>query len=502
MSQRRPVWLDLRDDLPSSPLVGSEGCDVVTVGGGITGVTAALLLQRRGLDVVLLEADIIGAGTTGGTTGKLTSQHGLTYQTLVDRHGWETAQAYADANQGALRLVESLDAETGSDSGFTKASAIVYDRDGTDVDRLRKEYEAAKDLGLPAHLISDAGLPFEVSLALEFRDQAYFHPVRYCRALVAEFKQNGGRLYEGTRAVGLDESDDQVEIETDGGKVVAEYAIIATLLPFVDRGGFFAKTKPSRAYGIAARFRTPPPTNMYISSSGPVRSLRPWPEGGPTGAIIVGETHSTGDEDASPGRWGDLERWANENFDVESFEYRWSAQDYYTADGVPYIGRSPLTERTFVATGFAKWGLTNGTAAAAILTDLVMGKPNLLAEHFDAGRIGDAKAVAELVKTNTATAIAFARDRLSRVSLSDAGDLEPGQAGIVSVDGSAAAVYRDPSGEMHGLSPTCTHLRCGVQWNDAENTWDCPCHGSRFDIDGKVLSGPATEPLPTVQIGR
>lgn len=497
MSERRSVWLASEGD-PRPALVGPAQCDVVVVGGGITGVTAAFLLQRGGLQVVLLEATQVGSGTTGGTTGKLTSQHGLIYHDLVEDHGSDVARAYADANQGALRLIESLASETNADCNLTSASAIVYDREGDDSERLRAEYETAHDLGLPARLIRDTGLPFEVSWALEFTDQAYFHPVRYCQALADRFRSLGGRVYEDTRAVGLDESCEHVEVETEEGSVMADFAIIATLLPFVDRGGFFAKTKPWRAYGVAARFATPTPPDMYISASGPIRSLRPWPEGGPSGAIIVGENHPTGDKSAGPGRWGELERWANENFDVASFEYRWSAQDYSAADGIPYIGRSPLTERTFVATGFAKWGLTNGTAAAAILTDLILDVPNEYAAHFAAGRIGDVKAVTELIKTNASTAVEWTRGRLQRLSLPEVTELERGQAAIVSVDDSAVAVYRSPSGDLHGVSPTCTHLGCGVAWNDAENTWDCPCHGSRFDVEGRVLTGPATDPLEQV----
>jgi glycine/D-amino acid oxidase-like deaminating enzyme/nitrite reductase/ring-hydroxylating ferredoxin subunit len=499
MSQRRTVWID-PDQEPVSDiqLARSETADVVVVGAGITGMTTGLFLQRLGLDVIVLEADRVGSGTTGGTTGKLTSQHGLLYADLVERHGWDVARAYAEANQAAIDTIAKLVEETAADCGFTRASAVVYDREGRDVHRLQAEHETAKALGLPAKLTSDTGLPFEVALALEFTDQAYFHPVRYCRALAREFLRLGGRLYEQTRAHGLTESESSVEVAANTGSVEAEHAVIATLLPFVDRGGFFAKTRPSRAYGVAAILSSPPPPHMYISSTEPVRSLRPWPDRGPNGAIIVGENHPTGDADADPGRWGELERWANAHFDVASFEYRWSAQDYATADLMPYIGRSPLTKRTMVATGFAKWGLSNGTAAASILTDLISGTKNNHAEAFSAGRIGDLDAVATLVKENAAVAVGQVHDRLGRLSAESVDGLEPGSAGLVSVRGRTAAVYRDPSGSLHAVSPTCTHLGCGVRWNDAENSWDCPCHGSRFDVDGRVLTGPATDPLKQI----
>jgi nitrite reductase/ring-hydroxylating ferredoxin subunit len=302
--------------------------------------------------------------------------------------------------------------------------------------------------------------------------------------------------------VGLEESSSGVEIATEAGVVGAGQAVIATLLPFVDRGGFFARTTPSRAYGVAAVLGSPPPPGMYISASSPIRSMRPWPGGGRNGVVFVGENHPTGDDDATPGRWGELERWANEHFEVESLEFRWSAQDYSTADGLPYVGRSPLTKRTLVATGFAKWGLTNGTAAAEILADLAAGRDNVYAEIFSPRRIGDLKAFTKLITINAGVAGRFVGDRVRRRPLAGPDSLEPGDAGLVTVDEEAVAAYRDPSGSLHAIRPICTHLGCHVKWNDAENTWDCPCHGSRFGIDGRVLTGPATEALEEITIAQ
>lgn len=236
---------------------------------------------------------------------------------------------------------------------------------------------------------------------------------------------------------------------------------------------------------------------MYIDVGEPVRSFRPWPEGGETGVIVVGESHQTGDPEATPERWGELERWARSQFDVESFEYRWSAQDYDPADGMPYVGRSPLTERTWVGTGFRKWGLSNGTATAQMIADAIRGVDNPYLEAFDAGRIGDATAVKKLLTDNVKVATRFVGDRLRRLTAASVDELPPGQGGLVDADGETVAAYRAPSGQLHALSPTCTHLGCTVHWNDAENSWDCPCHGSRFAVDGSVLNGPATAPLAT-----
>ncbi len=333
MSERRSVWLTDADRANYPSLSGAISTDVVVVGAGITGLTTAVLLQKAGREVTVVEAGRVGGGTTGHTTGKVTSQHGLIYHKLSEQRGEDVARSYATANQEAIDIVEGLVLESGADCGFRRASAFVYALDSEEATRLEKEHEAALHLGLPAKLITDAALPFPVAGALEFTDQAYFHPVRYCDALAGWLVEAGGRIYESSRMNGLEEIEDTVEVSGEGGSVTARHAVLATLLPFIHRGGFFAKTRPWRAYGVAARLGSTPPPGMYIGAGQPVRSFRPWPEGGETGVIIVGESHEAGDPAATPGRWGELERWSRERFDVESFEYRWSAQDYDTSDG-------------------------------------------------------------------------------------------------------------------------------------------------------------------------
>jgi glycine/D-amino acid oxidase-like deaminating enzyme/nitrite reductase/ring-hydroxylating ferredoxin subunit len=488
MSERRSVWLT--DDRPRyQPLTDRVTTDVVVVGAGITGLTAALLLQRQGRQVVVVEANQVGSGTTGGTTGKITSQHSLIYERLIREHGAEVAQIYARANQEAIDTVEDLVAATSAECGFTRASAFVYAVDEDDLPALAQEHEAASSLGLPSRLSVPAELSFDVAGALEFGDQAYFHPIRYCDALAREFIRIGGRVFEGSRIRQLTEDRAGVEVANGTGVVVASAAIIATLLPFVDRGGFFARARPSRSYGVAAHLKSAPPAGMYISTGSPVRSFRPWPEGGETGIIFVGEGHETGDAAATPGRWGELERWAREQFDVKSFEYRWSAQDYRTVDGI-----------TYVATGFRKWGLTNGTAAAQILSDLILERENPYAAVFAPSRLGGPTAIGRTVRDNLKVGWYLVGDFLGRLSAPPLADLAPGEAGLVDFADKTVAAYRHPSGEVTMVSPTCTHLGCTVHWNDAEDTWDCPCHGSRYAIDGSVINGPATEPLRRIEI--
>jgi nitrite reductase/ring-hydroxylating ferredoxin subunit len=215
---------------------------------------------------------------------------------------------------------------------------------------------------------------------------------------------------------------------------------------------------------------------------------------------VVGNGHETGAEPDTEAKYADLEQWTRSTFDVEAIDYRWSSQDYSTPDRLPYVGHSPLSRNVLVATGFHKWGLSNGTAAAVMLADLLAGRDNAWLPTFDAGRIGDAKAVGELIKDNLKVGKEFIGGRVARVKAIPAAELEPGHGGLVDVDGETLGAYRDPDGDLHAVHPTCTHLGCPLRWNPAETSWDCNCHGSRFDADGFILDGPTVEPLEQVEL--
>ncbi len=497
MSQRESVWLCDRDSAGFPDTSGSHHVDVVVVGGGITGLTTALLAQRSGASVAVVERNRIGAGTTGHSTGKVTSQHGLMYRDLLDRHGPDVARTYAEANQWAVGMVSELAAELAPEAEFQSSPAIVFTTDPAMTGALEAEHEASHSLGLPASISSDCDLPFEVASCLKFEDQGLLHPVRYCDGLAREISERGGLIFEKTSATGLTEDSDRVVVTIPQGELIATKAVVATLLPFVDRAGFFAKTRPGRAYGVAALLRDQPPAGMYISAGTPKISLRPW---GERGLIIIGEGHATGHPDATPARWGELERWARENFEVESFEYRWSAQDYETFDGLPLVGRAPRMTRTYVATGFGKWGLSNGTVAATILADLLNGVNHKWQRAFDSTRLPGLTGAKNLLTFNAKVGKDLVVGTISRFRPSELEELPRGAARLVQIDGKTVGAYRDAGGDVHAVSLTCTHLGCTVAWNDAENTWDCPCHGSRFSLEGKVLEGPAVENLEKVTL--
>lgn len=500
------MWLATAAMPRFQPAEGEIRADVVVVGAGIVGLTTALLLADDGADVVLIEARDVGGRTSGHTTGKVTSQHGAIYAELLDRHNRETAQTYAAANQAAVDRVADLATTLSIDCELARTPAYLYCTDPAQREFLELEAATAASLGLPADLAdpADVGLPGVVA-ALRFSDQVQLHPAKYVAGLAHAVNDLGGRIFDHTRALDISTDGDQVTVSTDGGATVtAAYAVLATLSPLGTTGGFFARTRPRRSWGIAVRLPVPAPSGMAISIDDPVRSTRPWPGGGPNGLIVVGsgpETASPTDADTQARADTDADYqalldWARSTWNTSAIdvEYRWSAHDYATPDGLPYVGRTPGSERILVATGMNKWGLTNGTVAAEILRDLATGRENPYEHLYRATRIGGPAEIATLIKDNLAVAKDLATGHLKRVT-GGTDHLEVGEGGLLETSHGTVGAYRDHDGRLHAVKPVCTHLGCAVTWNQADTTWDCSCHGSRFAPDGAVLDGPATSPL-------
>ena len=499
--RNRSVWAGTTPETAFPALEGPVDVDVAVVGGGITGLTTAFLLKEAGATVALVEAGRVASGTTGYTTAKVTSLHGLSYAELLAAQGEEKARQYGAANQAAVGTVAGLVERLRIDCDFERQAAYTYTEDPERVGDVVAEVEAATRLGLPAGYVETSPLPYPIRAAVRFDDQAQFHPRRYCLALAEALPGGGCHLFEDTRALDVAEEADRVTVRTDRGAVVAKRAVVATLLPFVDLGGFFAKTAPYRSYALAVRVGGDVPQGMHLGADEPTRSVRTVRFGdGHVGLVLGGESHKVGQGGDTRAYYERLESWARERFAVASVDYRWSAQDYVPVDAVPYVGRSPRRARTYVATGFKKWGMSNGTAAAMILADAVLGRDNPWAEVFDATRVDAAASAKEFVTENLDVGRHFVAGRVARLLAPSAEELAPGDGHLVELSGEKVAAYRDPEGALHAVSATCTHLGCTVTWNAAETTWDCPCHGSRFTTEGRVLQGPAVEDLTPVAV--
>ena len=491
------LWLDQPAPAGRPPLAGDETADVVVIGAGITGLTTALLLARGGRDVLVIEADRIGSGASGHTTAKVTSQHGLTYARLAATYGADAARTYGAANEAAKERIAALVGE-GIDCDFRRRDAYVYAATEAQAEKVELEAEAAEAAGLPAAHVSQAPLPFDTHGAVVFHDQAEFHVQRYLLGLADMLEAAGGRIAEGTPASGVKEGDRCI-VETAHGNVEAAHVVIATLIPFLDRAAFFARAYPVRSYCVAARLEQAAlmPDSMLITAGEPSRSVRTQPFEGEELLIIGGEGHDVGSEEAEPERYELLADFAREHWSVREITHRWSTQDYMPADNVPYIGRlHPLSKRLWTATGLKKWGMTGGTVAAELITDAIAGRENPHSSLFSSTRLSARGEGPKFVAENTKVAGHFFGDRLKERGDRPIDELEPGEGAIVSAAGEKVAGYRDDEGNLHAVSSRCTHLYCQVKWNGAERSWDCPCHGSRFGVDGEVLNGPAVKPLP------
>ncbi|WP_433259843.1 FAD-dependent oxidoreductase [Actinosynnema sp. CS-041913] len=460
--------------------------DVAVVGGGITGVTTALRLKRAGLTVAVVEADRIGSGVSGNNTAKVTALQSTVYSTLADKHGIRAAIDYAAASRAGVAEVAGLAAAV--DCDLRTAPAYTYAISPDELPAVEHEALAAARAGLPVDRDRGEGMgvPFEVFGAVRLDDQLALHPVRYVRGLAELVAGDGSHVFERSRVVRVTDGS-PCRLDTEGATVTADRVVVATHYPILDRGLYFARLEPTRAYCVAASLRSgAPPTGLAISAGSPSWSLSAYGDL----LIVCGRSHPTGDRPDDP--YGKLTAFAREHWDVDRITHRWSAQDPSTYDQLPMIGPyTPGSTRLYVATGFMKWGLSTGTFAAMILSDLLTDTGNPWAERFSPHRF-TLKSTPKILELNARAAVSLVGDRLRPPDTRSPADVPRGEARVVGKSG----VYRDEEGTLHAVSLRCTHLGCLVRFNDAERSWDCPCHGSRFDVDGNVLEGPATKPLP------
>jgi glycine/D-amino acid oxidase-like deaminating enzyme/nitrite reductase/ring-hydroxylating ferredoxin subunit len=494
------LWLRDGPATTYPPLDGDLSVDVAVIGGGLVGLTAATLLRRGGASVAVVEAGRIAHGVSGHTTAKVTALHDLRYSALERSWGEAAACAYAESNRVGVERVARLAAEQSIDCGLERVPAAVYAERAETVDAVEREAAAAHRAGLEVELTGALDLPFPVAVAVRLPDQVQLDPYRYVAGLARGIPGGGNHVLEGTRVAAVDEGE-PCRVRTPHGSIVAGDVIVATLMPFLDRGAFFARVHPERSYLIAVRpERAWEVDGMYLSAEAPTRSLRAAGVEGERLLLVGGEGHKTGHDPRPSERLRHLERFAHERFGPVEVRYRWSAQDYGSVDGVPFVGRlTPLSTRVHVATGFGKWGMSAGTAAAEALSDAILKRRNLWSWLYDPSRLRARAGTRSFLAENLDVARRFAADRLVRGSDRPAEGLARGEGRVCRRGGRLVAASRDAVGRAHVVSAVCPHLGCVVAWNELEASWDCPCHGSRFAADGALLQGPAVEGLEREQ---
>jgi glycine/D-amino acid oxidase-like deaminating enzyme/nitrite reductase/ring-hydroxylating ferredoxin subunit len=489
----KTYWREL--ELPTfKKLTEDISVDVAIVGAGITGITAAYLLAKEGLKVAILEAGGVLNGTTGHTTAKVTAQHGLLYDELLQHFGREKAKLYYESHMNAVQFIK----QSGIDCDLSEEDAYIYATTDEYAEKLKTEWEAYQKLGIEGEMADSIPFDIPIKKALVMRNQAQFHPLKYLKRLLEEAVQAGCSVYENTTATGIEDndSDHPVVATKDGQKVSCKRVIVASHFPFYDGLGFyFARMYADRSYAIGIKTEKEYPGGMYISADDPSRSIRYTPLNDGKLIIIGGENHKTGQGQDTLSHFDALEKFAEEVFGVKEYSYRWSAQDLVSLDKVPYIG--PITdkkEHILVATGYKKWGMTTGTAAGHLLADYILDRDNPYKELYSPSRFDADPDLKSLLTANVDVAKHLLKGKLEFVP-KDPGDLKISEGSVVMHNGKRAGAYKDENGKLYIVDTTCTHLGCETEWNHAEKTWDCPCHGSRFSYAGDVVETPALKPL-------
>lgn len=418
--------------MPSFPkLEGDIKTDVLVVGGGMAGLLTAFLLEKNGINCVLIEAKTIGSGISGNTTAKITSQHGLIYSKLSDFNGSEYARLYWQANEEAIEKYRSLCAEIPCD--FEDKSSYVYSANNNNL--LMREIDTLNNLGIPVSYVTDISLPFDVSGAVRFENQAQFNPMKFISGIARNLN-----IYEHTSACGFSDK----TVVTENGSIMADKIIIATHFPIINKhGGFFLKMYQSRSYVVALE-NAQNVDGMYVDEAESGFSFRNYGDL----LLLGGGSHRTGKQGSG---WESLEAAAEKYYPESKVKYRWAAQDCMTLDGSAYIGRyGKNTPDLFVATGFNKWGMTLSMCAATLLCDIVLGRKNPYEALFSPSRKLYVPQLTKNICESAANIFTFSK-------------------------------------------PRCPHLGCALKWNRYEHSWDCPCHGSRFSQNGTLLDNPATD---------
>jgi glycine/D-amino acid oxidase-like deaminating enzyme/nitrite reductase/ring-hydroxylating ferredoxin subunit len=496
----RSLWLATSSAPAYPPLDRDLDVDLAVVGAGITGLVAAWRLARVGMRVAVLDQSRIAAGETGHTTAHLTALVDTRYHVIERDFGRDGARLVAKSNMDAIEWIERTAEALGIDAEFSRVPAFLYSEREADLDVITRELDAARRAGLDACFTRQVPVPFATAGAMRIEHQAQFHPRAFLLPLAERIRRKGGEIFEGTRVTGVTDGE-PCRVETERGIVTARRVIIATDVP-INWAALITKLPAYRTYAIAARLDDPLPPGLYWDTDDPYHYTRTQRTSDGEFVIIGGADHKVGTETETDARYEQLEAYARERFRVSRVEHRWSGQILEPVDGLPYIGLNTGSRHVYVSTGYSGNGMTWGTVGGLVTSDMVLGRRTPYVELYKATRITPFASAKDFVTENIDFPKYLLKDRLTNADAegTDAADVPAGSGRILAVAGKKYAVYRDEVGMLHTLSPICTHMHCDVAWNQAERSWDCPCHGSRFSPSGDVLHGPAVTALAKAEL--
>ena len=541
----KSYWIDsVKEQNKFGALEENIKTDICIIGGGLTGLSTAYNLSKYKIRTVLLEKDEICKQTSGNSTAKITSQHGLIYKYLTDSKGQDFARKYYEANENAIRNIKSIIDKEGIDCDFEYQPAYVFTQKVQDVQKIKDEVEAVNNLGGRAKFIEAKDieinklnsveyvenqgeklkisgdniekenlnlerdvvkermkqvLPIKAIAGIEFENQAQFNPYKYGNALAKICSDSGIKIFEHSKVIDVDtEDEDEYYIITleNGCKIKAKYVVITTKYPIVNIPGFyFVKMYQSSSYAIAMQTKQRLFEGMYIDSEEPTISLRTAKFGDEYLLIVVGFDHKTGAQIDLSNSYRYLEEIAKSLYPEGKIKYHWNTEDCITLDKIPYIGNfSNLWENAYVATGFNKWGITTSNIAAEIITDKILEQENEYEEIFKSTRLEPIKNIKEVTNMVRESVNSLVAKKLE-LPQEEANQIQNGEGRIVEVNGQKIGIYKNNEGEIYKVNPVCKHLGCELSWNNLDKTWDCPCHGSRYDFKGNLIYGPSVKNL-------
>ena len=499
----KSIWdMSVSEILNKHNSVDSDlSCDVTIIGGGITGLSCAYYLTRQGLKIIVLEKEHLMSKTSGHTTAKITAQHGLFYKYLVDTFGIETAKKYLNCNLNALTNIKSIIDDEKIDCDFEYQNSYVFTKSKTYIQDIKDEVKYLNLLGYPAKLLNKIPLPTNnVLSAIEFSKQAQFNPRKYAKGLCTSIINNKGLIFENSIVEDIHKIQDSYSTKVNGHTIKSRNVILACRYPFINAPGFyFLKMYQTISYCAAYEFEGDTFSGIYINAENPTLSARIAKYNDKDVLLLSGCSHKTGKDSGVSDPYATLTTFAHSIYPNAKIITKWSTEDSVSLDKLPYIGQfSTFLPNMYIATGFKKWGMAFSNAAANMITDDILGKENKFADIFDATRmhpIENKEEMGNMLKEATSSIVLKKLVLPNETILSLAND----EGKIIEFEGAKVGVYKDYDGKIYKIKPVCSHLGCEVSWNQIDRTWDCPCHGSRFNYDGTLLYGPALKNLSIIE---
>ena len=495
-------WNKTADKLVFPSLKQGLKTEILIIGGGITGVTCAYCLSQKGLKPVLIEAGRLCDGTTGNTTGKVTIQHGIIYGNIVKKHGVDFAKQYGESQTSALNFVRKQVDDLSIDCQLANSDSYLFSQTEEECDKIKKEYETVKALGIDTEWIQKSDFPPANYGIVTIKNQAVFHPVRYVGALAEAAVANGAEIYCNTKAIRVEDGDIKTVTCENNIAIKAKHLVMATQYPIYDGPNvFFTRLYAKRSYGIAVSAKRDWPDGNYINVGEPARSIRTHIENGEKVLIIVGENHAPGrGEENTKLHFERLTHFAEQIAGVNELLAKWSAQDYDTPDQIPYIGRISDHSNIYVASGYGKWGLSNGTLAGNMISELIANGHCRYEELYSRKRRDYLSSFGKTVSEVLSPVGELIKSKLEGTE--NHRGLKPGEGRVIDFKGQKAGIYRDFDDNVTVLDISCTHMSTELNFNPAEKTWDCPAHGGRYSTEGKLLEGPPKNPLKVLFSGK